>query len=382
LYGAKLSERRINRDESNQMNSNSTQTTTIETPLAAHHKSAGANIGTWFGCALPNDFGDWQHEYEIAKNAVALIDKNYLAYFSFKGPDRARYLNAILTNNIKDLQPGQGNISLLLSPQGRILGEIETQAQPDRLLCISHAMIRQQLVETLEKFIIMDDVTLTDETDRYGTVSLQGPKTAKLLRELASEISLDALPEFTFVQAQLGSIACTITKKSFAGAAAADIRVERENLEPLWSLLADKTRAAGGGPVGYTALNTLRLEHAIPWFGYDFSDKQIPHEAGLQDSHISYVKGCYTGQEIVERVRSRGQVNRRRVSLRFSTQTPPPAGTTLTADGKEVGATTSASPLPSAQHSIGMGYVRKESAASATELAFTTPESAGKATVV
>src|SRR6202046_2564207 len=143
------------------MEAASTQPTAIETPLGRIHKSAGANIGVWFGCALPDDFGDWQREYAIAKQSVALIDKNYLAYFAFTGPDRARYLNAILTNNAKDLQPGQGNISLLLNPQGRILAEIETQAEPDRLLCISHAMIRTQLAETLEKFIIMDDVALT-----------------------------------------------------------------------------------------------------------------------------------------------------------------------------------------------------------------------------
>src|SRR5579871_118707 len=363
------------------MEAASTQTTTIDTPLATFHKAAGANMSVWFGCALPNDFGDRQLEYTLAARSVALIDKNYLAYFAFTGPDRARYLNAILTNNIKDLQPRQGNISLLLSPQGRILAEIETQAHPDRLLCVAHAMIRAQLGETLEKFIIMDDVTLTDETDRYGSLSLQGPKTGQLLQALIPEINLDAMPEFTSVETQLGAIACTITKKSFAGIATADIRVERKNLEPLWSLLVEKTRAAGGGPIGYTALNALRLEHAVPWFGYDFNDKQIPHEAGLQDSHISYVKGCYTGQEIVERVRSRGQVNRRRVSLRFSTQQPPPAGTSLSAGGKEVGALTSGSPLPSSQQSVGMGYVRKESAAPGTELTFSAPELIGKATV-
>ncbi len=368
------------------MEATSPQPAIIETPLAAHHKSAGANIGAWFGCALPNDFGDWQHEYDLAKNTVALIDKNYLSYFSFTGPDRARYLNAILTNNVKDLHPGQGNISLLLNPQGRILAEIETQAQPDRLLCISHAMIRAHLTETLEKFIIMDDVTLTDETDLYGTTSLQGPKTTQLLRDLAPEIDLDAVPEFNFVSVTLGSIAATITKKYFANASAADIRVEHKDLNQLWNFLAEKSRSLNGGPVGYTALNALRLENSIPWFGYDFGDKQIPHEAGLQDSHISYVKGCYTGQEIVERVRSRGQVNRRRVSLRFSTENqnaqPPAPGTALLADTKEVGTITSASPLPANQQSVGMGYVRKESSAPGTELTFAKPDGSGKATAL
>jgi len=357
------------------------QTATIESPLAAIHQSANAKIGVWFGTALPDDFGDWQREYAIAKQHVALIDRNYLAYFGFSGPDRARYLNAILTNNIKDLQPGQGNRSLLLNPQGRILAEIETQARNDQLLCISHAMICEKLAETLEKFIIMDDVALTDETNRYGTLSLQGPKAAQLIKGIAQGIDLDAVPEFNSIDVALNAISCTVTRKSFGTTTSVDIRVDRKDLDPLWNFLAEKTRTASGGPVGYTALNALRLEQAIPWFAYDFGDKQIPHEAGLQESHISYVKGCYTGQEIVERVRSRGQVNRRRISLRFSTEQPPPAGTALTADGKEVGTITSSSPLPSSQPSIGMGYVRKESAAPGAELTFTASESSGKAVV-
>jgi folate-binding protein YgfZ len=365
------------------MEATSTQTTIIDTPLAQLHKSAGANLGVWFGSRLPDDFGDWQREYSIAKETVALIDKNYLTYFPFTGPDRARYLNAILTNNIKDLQLGQGNISLLLNPQGRILAEIETQAEPDRLLCISHAMIRTLLAETLEKFIIMDDVTLTDETDRYGTLSLLGPQTAQLIRDLAANADLDSLPDFGSIDTHINSIACTITKNSSANAQSADIRAERKDLEPLWNFLAEKTRAAGGGPVGYKALNALRLEQNIPWFGYDFGEKQIPHEAGLENSHISYTKGCYTGQEIVERVRSRGQVNRRRVSLRFlNTNQPPAAGTILTADGKEVGAVTSSSPLPQQNDSIGMGYARKENATLGSELTFTASEISGRATVV
>jgi len=355
----------------------------METPLAQLHRSAGANLGVWFGSVLPDDFGDWRREYATAKQSVVLIDRNYLAYFSFAGPDRARYLNAILTNNIKDLQTGQGNISLLLNPQGRILAEIETQAQPDRFLCISHAMIRAPLAGTLEKFIIMDDVTLTDETDRYATLSLQGPRTPQLIRELAANTDLNALADFTNIDTHVNTIPCTLTKQSMANTPSADIRVKRKHLESLWNFLAERTRAAGGGPIGYTALNTLRLEQNIPWFGYDFGEKQIPHEAGLQDSHISYTKGCYTGQEIVERVRSRGQVNRRRVWLRFSNDTlqPPAAGTILTADGKEVGAVTSSSPLPQQHDSIGMGYARKENAAPGSELTFTTPEATGKAIV-
>jgi aminomethyltransferase len=121
------------------------------------------------------------------------------------------------------------------------------------------------------------------------------------------------------------------------------------------------TREHGGGPAGYNALNSLRLEYGVPWFAYDFGEKQIPHEAGLQDSHISYTKGCYTGQEIVERVRSRGQVNRIRVSLKFDGPAAP-ADSALSAEGKEVGYVTRTGFSPELNAFIGFAYVRREKA--------------------
>ena len=115
-------------------------------------------------------------------------------------------------------------------------------------------------------------------------------------------------------------------------------------------------------------MNALRLEQGIPWFAYDFGDKQIPHEAGLQDSHISYTKGCYTGQEIVERVRSRGQVNRVRVLMKIESNEPPPANTPLLAEGKEVGHITRAAWSPALQSAIAMAYIRRENSAVGAEL--------------
>jgi aminomethyltransferase len=139
--------------------------------------------------------------------------------------------------------------------------------------------------------------------------------------------------------------------------------VLRKQAEALWKILAAAARKHGGGPMGYTALNALRLEVGVPWFGYDFGEKQIPHEAGLQDSHISYTKGCYTGQEIVERVRSRGQVNRARVALKFDTKELPAANAPLLLEGKEFGYVTRSAFSPARNGFIGMGYVRREKAA-------------------
>jgi folate-binding protein YgfZ len=331
----------------------------IDTPLASLHEQAGAKMGVWFGCALPDHFGDWQREYWFAHRSVALIDKNYRCYLSFTGPDRVRYLNAILTNNIKDLAPSQGNVSLLLNPQGHILAEIETYALPESLFCVSYGMIRERLIETLDKYIIMDDVTLTDETQRFGTLALEGPSAAAIVHELTG-VDLTSLAELARQDVRLGAIPCTVIRRSPGKFVGGDFLVERAHLEALWRTLQEKTSAAAGGPIGYTALSALRLEQGIPWFSHDFGEKQIPHEAGLEHSHISYIKGCYTGQEIVERVRSRGQVNRRRVALRFTGEAVPPAGEILTSAGKEAGYVTRAAFSPALASAIGMGYVRKE----------------------
>ena len=357
----------------------------METPLATMHRAAGANMGVWFGCDLPNDWGDAREEQRYANESVALIDKNYRAYFSFTGPDRSRYLNAILTNNVKELANGAGVVSLLLNAQGRILAEIETFAAADELFCVSYRMVREKLAEVLEKYIIMDDVTLTDETEKFGTLAIEGPKAAAVVKELTG-LDLGGLAELGWVEANVGpqssetaaSIPCRMVRRSASGVAGAEFVVSREQLAALWDVLLAAVRQHGGGPMGYRALGAQRLVQGNPWFGYDFSEKQIPHEAGLEISHISYTKGCYTGQEIVERVRSRGQVNRRRVELIFSGDGVPENGAELTVGGRPVGFVTRAAQSWFPPGILGMGYLGKENRAPETTLQW----SGGIATVV
>jgi aminomethyltransferase len=283
-------------------------------------------------------------------------------------------LNAILTNNIKDLANGQGVVSLLLNAQGRILAEIETFAEGEKLFCISYLMIRERLAEVLEKYIIMDDVTFSDDAEKFGTLALEGPRTAEVVKGLTG-VDLNSLPQLGWADVTVSArtsegviagktssenseaaIPCRVVRR-FAGG---EFIVEHDRLEALWDVLLQATRRHGGGPMGYTALSAQRLVQGVPWFGYDFGEKQIPHEAGLESSHISYTKGCYTGQEIVERVRSRGQVNRRRVELLFAGDGVPENGTELTVDGKAVGFVTRAARSWYPPGVLGMGYLSKE----------------------
>ena len=331
----------------------------LQTPLAEAHRAAGSDLGEWFGCALPSDFGDWRAEYRFARETVALLDQSYRAYFGFTGPDRVRYLNAILTNNIKDLKQGEGIASLFLNPQGRIQAEIETYAETEKLFCVSCATIREKLIPALDRFIIMDDVTLTDESGKFGTLALEGPLAGGIVKELCG-VALAELSELSWQEATLGAIPCRMVRRSFRGVPNAEFVCEQSHLLALWNLLGNAAKSRGGGPAGYTALNSLRLEAGIPWFGYDFGEKQIPHEAGLENSHISYTKGCYTGQEIVERVRSRGHVNRIRALMQLSSRELPAREAPIVFEGREIGYVTRTGYSPALQANIAMGYVRRE----------------------
>jgi aminomethyltransferase len=331
----------------------------METPLANLELAEGAKLADFTGRALPEVFSDFDAEYRTARESVALFDTNWHAAITLTGPDRVRYLNAIVTNDVKALSEGAGALALLLNPQGHILAELEIYALKDKLLVLTHASVRERTIETLDKFIIMDDVTLEDVTDQLGSLAIEGPKAGAIFSQ-ATGLAIEGFSEMTFTDVAIDAVPCHLIRHSHFGLAGAEIIAPREKLEIIWQNLHTAVHAQHGAPIGMQALNALRLEAGIPWFPIDFNDSVIPHEAALETTHISFTKGCYTGQEIVERVRSRGHVNRRRTQLEFSTQDPPAPGTKLRVNGAEVGYITSAAFSPSAGTSIGMAYLRRE----------------------
>src|SRR5690348_1464705 len=351
----------------------------MDSLLLIHHESQGATIGTFSGCRLPESFApDWKDEWRLARETVALFDTNWHAIAVLTGPDRVRYLNAIVSNDVQSLAAGQGTLALLLDSRGHILAELEIYVQQDRLLVLSHASVRERTLATLDKYIIMDDVELEDATDRLGTIAVEGIHAASVVSQ-ATGLSLDGFAEFQGEQTKIAGVDCYLVRRSHFGAPGVQIVAPADRLLTIWNELHGTVHAAHGGLLGMRALNALRLEAGVPWFPLDFDDTVIPHEAALEATHLSFTKGCYTGQEIVERVRSRGHVNRRRVRLSFDTAPEPPApGTMLRHNEIDVGEVTSAAFSPAAGTPLGMGYLRREYTAPGTIVNF----EGGKATVL
>ncbi len=354
----------------------------METPLIQEHQAAGATLASFHGVTLPEQFRPFADEYRGTRDAVAIFDTNWHTIVELTGPDRVRYLNAIVSNDVKTLGEGRGTLALLLNPQGHILAELEIYALQDKLLVLSHASVRERTVATLDKFIIMDDVTLNDVTEQFGSLAIEGPRAGAVIAE-ACGLALEGFSERAIAEVEIDGVVCHLIRHSHFGLPGAEIIAPRERLALLWKNLRASVVAQHGAAIGMRAVNALRLEAGIPWFPDDFNDTVIPHEAALEATHISFSKGCYTGQEIVERVRSRGQVNRRRVQVKFSVAEPPAPLTrlyaresatqsaeTAPAEAKEVGIITRSAFSPAANAAIGMAYVRREHNSPGTILDF------------
>jgi folate-binding protein YgfZ len=317
----------------------------METPLIGLHRAAGVELAEYDGCLLPKSFSTLDEEYRRVHKSAALYDSNWHAIFTLSGRDRVAYLHNISSNDIKSLGEGQGTLALLLNPQGHILAELEVYALPEKMLVLSHASQRERTLATLKKYVIGSQVQIEDLTEAYGSIGTTG---------IGSDLAEGSAKEFP-------SGSGFLARRTRIGSVGTEYIAPRADLVELWRKLSEAVRGAGGGQIGMDAFHALRLEAGVPWYPADFGDAQIPHEAGLETTHISFNKGCYTGQEIVERVRSRGAVNRKRVGLRFSSVEPPAAGTKLrVVGGAEIGFVSSASAMPDGQAAIGMGYVRKE----------------------
>jgi folate-binding protein YgfZ len=273
------------------------------------------------------------------------------------GQDRVRWLNGMVTNSIQDLQPGNGCYNFLLSVQGRIQGDAYIFAEPDALLLETTTEQVPGLMALLDRFIIMDDVELADDSAARSGLSLSGPGAASLLESIG--LSVAALKDLEMQTASWNSADLTVIHAYSPVIPCFELWTQPANVKALSQALLD----AGSVPCGPQSREWLRLLEGTPRYGTDIRDRELPQETG-QTRALHFSKGCYLGQEIVERIRSRGNVHRIFTGFRLEGALPNP-GTALEADNKQVGELTSVAAIPQSTNGdrtvqLGLGYIRRE----------------------
>lgn len=297
---------------------------------------------------------------DSALQLAALLDGAGLSpidtvgWIKVTGEDRVRWLNGMVTNSVQDLQAGKGCYNFLLSVQGRIQGDGYIFADTDALLLETASEQVPGLMALLDRFIIMDDVELSDcSADRSG-LSISGPKAAALLNTIGFSAVPSGELERQTVEWNSGDV--TIIHAYSPLVPRFELWAVQETIEALNRALL----SAGAIICDPQSQEWLRLLEGTPRYGTDIRDRELPQETG-QTRALHFAKGCYLGQEIVERIRSRGNVHRAFTVFRLEGAIPAP-GAVFEADGKQVGELTSvaAIPLPTGNVQLGLGYGRRE----------------------
>ena len=291
--------------------------------------------------------------YEALRTKAAWIDLSGRGEIRVTGEDRARLLHAMSTNDINNLPQGEGRYAFFLSAQGRILADAYIYNLGESFLLDTEPEIGTKLREHLDKYIIADDAYLEDETRQWAVIGLEGPKSIECSETLGAIVPDSwAAWENAFVvrAAATGQVG---TRIFLPAQKKADLI---QHLQTLGIPNATPEEA-----------RIVRLENGIPRYGEDISERYLVHETQqLQALHTN--KGCYLGQEIVERVRSRGQVHRLLTPVRVKSDTAPAPGTKLRADGKDVAEITSAVYSPALGEVAALAYVRTEVAHAKPEM--------------
>ena len=309
------------------------------------------------------DHGAVRAEFQALVSGCGIYDLASRAKIRLTGSDRVRWLNGMVTNNIRDLAPNHGVYCFLLNAQGHIQADFYAYNMGESLLVDTDAQLREKVLAHFDKFIIMDDVEVADITATLGVIGVAGPQAKAVLRAAGLELPDLASLEMCAPKCNCdcGCLQCTVIRGDEAAGESYEIWLGPDQMKPAWDALI----AAGATSIGATgagALEMRRISRGIPRYGVDIRERDLPQETG-QMRALSFTKGCYLGQEIVERIHSRGAVHREFTAFLIEGPLPEP-GAKIQADEKEVGEITSSAdlPLPTGNRAVALGYLRREAA--------------------
>ena len=309
------------------------------TPLAGHLTS-GANrprLVEFRGVLTPQQLDAPSDEIAAFARSAAAHDVGWMRWVSVRGKDRFRWLNGMVTNSIKDLPTNSGAYSLVLNAQGRIQGDLTVWREDDQLELQIAADQYEKLTAHLDHFIIMDDVELVLHDPAAETaIGLTGPKAVDVLARMGLRFPSE---QMTSLETEWNGLDLRVQHGYGVLAEHFEIWTPIAGLPVLWRALS----TAGATPAGSAALDAFRVAEGIAEYGIDIGERDLPQETS-QLRALHFNKGCYLGQEIVERIRSRGNVHRHLRQLELDGPLPK-SGTELLLEAASAGQITSAAEL-------------------------------------
>jgi folate-binding protein YgfZ len=361
------------------MTETATPPATSPTPLAAlllavAPGGAQPELATYRGALTLKRLDAAEAETAALAFGATAHDLGWLRRVAVRGEDRFRWLNGMVTNAVNHLAPNAGAWNLVLNAQGRIQGDLHVWRDGEELSLVIAADQHEKLLAHLDRFIIMDDVELLSANDT--ALGLAGPLAAALLERLGLPALTDPM---TSVRAEWNGQPLRIAQAYGVLVPHYELWAQADQIFALWKALVE----AGATPVGAATLEAFRIAEGIPVYGIDIAERDLPQETS-QLRTLSFSKGCYQGQEIVERIRSRGSVHRHLRPLELFGPVPA-AGSELTLEGvAAAGQITSAAELPLAAgvRVFALGMIRGEAELRNQSFTYQAGEATGAARIL
>ena len=328
----------------------------LRSALHSISEGSGVKFHERYGWELPAAYFDVLSEYQAATTGAGLHDISYMGRLNATGADGLDLLNRLSTNKVIDLEPGQGAPTVLTTDRGRILDVIGVVNLDNYLLLTTSPGLQQRVIDWLDKYTIMEDLTIQDITTDTAMLAVLGPDSSAAL-EAATGLDLADLAPFHALSGEIAGRPATIIGQPLGALPGFALVLSPGDAPSVW----ERVTALGACPMGIDAYEAVRVRYGVPVHGPEMGEPYNPLEAGLIGS-IDFAKGCYIGQEVIARLDTYQKVQKRLVSLRFSPEADPSVGVDLRNEGKPVGTVTSAVRVPTTEETIGLGYVRTGSA--------------------
>ena len=320
--------------------------------------------------------------YQAATEHVAVLDRDDLRFWRFTGRDPVRMLDGVVSGRMPDVPGSHGGVELgeatlhtVLTPKGRMVSDLRlareagAEGEADQLWAVIPTAATDGLRAHLGRYL-PPRFARVEEPDDVAVLGVIGPESDALV----SRVLLGLAVETEVLTALPPGGTVVVREEAFDGEEAPEpLRLVRcgETGIPAWHVIGSEAEVAsarraleGAGAVPATPddWEVLRVEAGTPAYGPDMDDGTIPTEAGLEQIAIDHAKGCYTGQEVIVRIRDRGHVNRRLLRVPLGDVDPPPNGTELYVAGRDKPAAVlrSAVRSPRFGQTIGLAYVRRE----------------------
>ena len=325
-----------------------------QSPLHDFHQGNGAAFVERNGWTLTDHFSDPAAEYDAVRAHAGWLDLADRAVLEVTGPDSVEWLQGMLSNDVQDLKPGTGVPAAVLNIQGKILADVLVLRTDNGFLVMLDEPLASEVVEHLNRYLIADEVEIADLSAEFSVVSIQGPEAGA---RLAGVLGLAGLPAEKLSHAEVAHAGgrLRVIQASHTGEPGFDLMVPKDHLPDLAELPA--ARAIPW--IGIRARETLRIEAGIPRYGIDMDADTLLLETCLDDA-VSFTKGCYLGQETVERIHSRGHVNRKLTGLKVEGAEAPAAGDSIVDGDRALGRVTSAGASPRVGCVIALGYLHRD----------------------